>query len=111
MIFQCDGSIRDQWIGDSGATHNITNSKKGLYNVRDTKYKVMIGNGTEIDVSAIGDLGMKIKNKNGSTCDITLRDVSYIPEFLCNLRSLTYSIDDTRKDLMKGGGKMILSNE
>ena len=44
------------WIGDTGATHHITNSLNGMFNLRkDTEVdKVQVGNGCIIQVESIG---------------------------------------------------------
>ena len=33
------------WIADSGASHHLTNSPEGLFNVRKVNYNIQIGNG------------------------------------------------------------------
>ena len=45
MTCECNDANKNEWMGDTGETHNIKNSLKGLYNQRKVKDEVIIGSG------------------------------------------------------------------
>jgi hypothetical protein len=44
------GSNKDHWLVDSGATHRITDNKRGMTNVESIDEVVVVGNGKRIPV-------------------------------------------------------------
>ena len=92
-----DRDVIDEWICDSGATHHITNDPMMMYNVKKSGDSVRIGDGEMLKISWIGDIDFNIRNDDDSNTKITLKDVSYIPGFWCNLFSLTLSLKSGMK--------------
>ena len=92
-----DKDVIDEWICDSGATHHITNDPKMMYNVKKICDSVRIGDGEMLKISWVGDIDFNIRNDDDSNTKITLKDVSYIPGFWCNLFSLTLALKSGMK--------------
>ena len=109
MTCECEDSLRNEWIGDTGATHHIINNSKGLYNIRKDDDEVKIVDGSVVKIKLIGDLNLKVKNRDQQICNLTLKYVSYIPEFWCNLLSITYAIKDNKTKMTNDGRVIILS--
>ena len=86
------------WIGDSGASHHMTNSNIWMFNMRKaTDESVQIGDGTKLDVKYVGDVIGHVIQDDGSTFLATIRNVSYMPDIICNLYSTTTAIANGMK--------------
>ena len=64
----CD--MKDEWIGDSIATHYVVNIPSNLYNVRQVNESVKVGDGNNVSYDKIGDLDFKIKDRKESQCTL-----------------------------------------
>jgi hypothetical protein len=84
-----DKLLPTTWIADSGATVHITNSPSGFENCTPSNKEIIVGNGLSMKVKQIGDWSGKIKGGDGALHNVTLTNVHFIPEAICNLFSLT----------------------
>jgi hypothetical protein len=57
----------DLWLGDSGASCHMTNSDEGMYNCRDIKSPIKIGDGRTLYATKIGMKKLVVIQKDGST--------------------------------------------
>jgi hypothetical protein len=62
----------DLCLGDSGASCHMTDSNEGMYNCRDIKSPIKIGDGRTLYATKIGTKKLVVIQKDGSTLDITL---------------------------------------
>jgi hypothetical protein len=76
------------WLGDTGASCHLTNSDEGMYDVQMIKSPVKIGSGKSMTATKIGKKRMTVIQKDGSTQDIILTEVKYVPELWVNLFSI-----------------------
>lgn len=77
------------WVADSGASVHITNSAVGFKNYTISNKDIIVGNGLTMQVKHVGDWSGSIKGKDGKNKDVTLKNVHFIPDAICNLFSLT----------------------
>ena len=97
-------TLQNKWILDSGATAHMTNNKEHLYNVKQSDAIVGFGNQSKQQVSIQGDLDIIFKDKENETIKITVKEVTYVPDLLCNLISLPkakmmgFKINDEEED-------------
>jgi hypothetical protein len=84
-----DNPTKDLWIGDSGASCHFINTDKGMFNFKHIYDKIGVGNGNVAIASKEGSVKLKVYQKNGETCNITLHNVKYIK----NLKTNLFSID------------------
>ena len=93
MVGNIENDMKNEWIGDSGATHHISNPLLGMYNLKKCNDKVRIPDGTNVGVEWLGDIDILIENKSkNEEVKVKLKNVSYIPNFWCNLFSITLAI-------------------
>ena len=77
-----------QWIADSGASHHMTNSSIGFFNVKPTQEKITVGNGESIEAEYMGDIqGHVVSGKEKLL--VTMKNVGYVPALFTSLFSLT----------------------
>ena len=76
------------WIGDTGATSHMTNSNKGLTNVKVINERIKMGNGKFMVATKKGTLPGTIKQSNGKNVHCSL-EVKVLPKTWCNLFSIT----------------------
>jgi hypothetical protein len=94
------------WLADSGASTHMTNSEKGIYNVRLTETKITIGNGKHLLSHKIGDLRMSYAVK-GETYTLVVQNVKYVPQLYVNLLSIPTALN-SRFNLTNDGCILIL---
>ena len=92
---------KDTFIMDSGATSHMRFSLDGMKNLKPWKVPVKVGNAQDMYSEQIGSYHGKVIQKNGSTFDIVLDDVLYIPDLYINLFSLTKVLHNKQVDLRK----------
>ena len=100
----------DEWIGDTGATHHISRSKKNMYNTVHTKETIKMGNGQKDTCELTGDLDIEYKNQDGKKHIVTLKNVNYVPTFWCNLFSMTSAMAQGI-DLIGSGKSLLLKDK
>jgi hypothetical protein len=78
------------FIADTADTAHMTAHDNGLINKRESDGMTTWGNGETNKTKIIGDLPVTICDKTGNKLShATLMDVSFIPDSVCNLFSLT----------------------
>jgi hypothetical protein len=75
------------WICDSGACGHYCNFKEGLMNVKEICDEITVGNGKTMTATKVGDLKCKVIQLYGSSLNVTLYEVKYVPELWMNLFS------------------------
>jgi hypothetical protein len=84
----------DIWICDSGACEHYCTSSKGLFNVREIKQCITVGNGKSMLATEVGSLKCQDIQLDGSGLDITLREVKLAPKLWINLFSINKSLEN-----------------
>ena len=80
------------WIGDSGASCHMTHSLDGMYDIKEEKFAVTIGDGKPIYSEKVGKWKGYTKQRDGSSSSIVLNFVAYIPSIFVNLFSITQAL-------------------
>ena len=80
------------WICDSGACRHYCNFKAGLMNVKEICEEITVGNGNTMTATKVGDLKCKVIQLDGSSLDVTLYEVKYVPELWIHLFSLNKAL-------------------
>ena len=97
MVLMTDGNQNIfhnfTWIADSGATTHMTNSLEGMYELMDTNVSVSVGDGRKMRTVKTGKWRGTAVDSEGTRKQITLSNVSYIPDLMVNLFSLTAVMD------------------
>ena len=83
---------RTLWIADSGATSHMTNSLEGMYDATDSTSGVKLGDGKIIASAKCGKICV-IQQSDGTTKELVLMNVKYVPSLSCNLFSILDEID------------------
>jgi hypothetical protein len=81
------------WIADSGATTHMTNNLDGMFDLQDANMNISVGDGRKMTTSKIGKWKGTAIDKEGNRKIVTLTNVSYVPELMVNLFSLTAAMD------------------
>ena len=82
----------EYWIGDTGATTHLTNSRKGMVKLRKMTEQdsVIMGNGSRAMSDKIGNVVGTVVSKDGKELRlITIENVSYSSDAKFNLFSVT----------------------
>ena len=82
------------WIGNTGASTHMKNTMEGLYDLREENTTVHIGNGKSLNSTMIGTLKATVQQLDGTTIDVKLNNVVYVPELSINLLSITKAIEN-----------------
>lgn len=90
----------NMWIGDTGATSNMTNTLDGVTDLEDIDINVKMGDGRKVKATKKGMFRGVVKQNDGKTANVAF-EVKYVPDLHCNLMSITTAL--------KNGAK--LSNE
>jgi hypothetical protein len=83
----------DTFIADSGATCHMRGSTKGMFNLKHYTTSITVGNNSTMMSEKIGDYKGMVLQQDGSTTNIILNDVLYVPDLFANLLSLTKAIE------------------
>ena len=83
-------TMRDIWIGDSGASCHMTYSVEGLHDLGKVvpEESITVGDGTQLRVTHIGNLRASIPQDDGSKKTIVLRDIKVVPKLKYKLFSI-----------------------
>jgi gag-polypeptide of LTR copia-type len=96
VIFTATASYKrineDIWICDSGASEYYCMSIDGMFNVQDIDEKVTVGNGNKMVATKVGSLRCRVIQLDGSTLDIVINEVKYLPDLCANLFSVNKAI-------------------
>ena len=77
------------WIADSGATVHMCNDIDGMFDLEDANITISVGDGRKMTTMKVGKYRGTIIDAEGRKTKITLTNVSYVPELMVNLFSLT----------------------
>ena len=80
---------KNTWIADSGATTHMCNSLEGMFDLEDVNVSISVGDGRKMTTTKVGKLKGTIIDSEGRKVIATLTNVSYVPELMVNLFSLT----------------------
>jgi hypothetical protein len=80
------------FIADSGATCHMRGSLEGMFNLKPYVTNIMVGNDEAMSSVSMGNFKGLVIKPDGSTMDLTLKDVLYIPKLMVNLFSLTKAL-------------------
>lgn len=76
-------NVQNSWLIDSGASDHVTHHKEWLKSIKVYKEEssVVIANGDSIQVKGVGNINL--------TVDLELKHVLNVPNFKCNLLSVS----------------------
>jgi hypothetical protein len=80
------------FIADSGATRHMRGSIEGMLNLKPHVTDIMVGNNETMPSISKGNNKGVVMQKDGSSFEVILQDVLYIPKLMVNLFSLTKAI-------------------
>jgi hypothetical protein len=80
------------FICDSGACGYYCKSDKGLFDVKDINEKIIVGNGESMKAIKVGSLKCHVIQLNGSSVDVILNKIKYVPELWVNLFSISKAL-------------------
>ena len=93
MILIADNTVKvfneRIWVADSGATTHVTNSLDGMFDLRDANTTISVGDGRKMMTLKVGKWKGKAIDSEGNEVKVILTNVSYVPELMVNLFSLT----------------------
>ena len=81
------------WIADSGASTHMTNTMDGMFDVVDANINISVGDGRKMTTTKVGKWKGVAIDLEGRKTNITLTNVSYVPNLMVNLFSLTAAMD------------------
>ena len=90
------------WLGDTGATTHMHYSLNGMTNIKTADVSITIGSGKKLRGTKRGTWHGTILRTDGTTDNITLKNVVYCPELSFNLFSLTQAMENGAKLGCKG---------
>ena len=96
------------WIADSGATAHMTNSMKGMFDMKDTNKTITVGDGRQMVIQKTGKWRGTALDSEGQPIQILLTNVDYVEGLMVNLFSLT---DAMEKGFQVLGSKTQISIE
>jgi hypothetical protein len=76
------------WLGNTGASSHYVDSDTGMFDVLVINEPIKVGNGSCMTATKIGKLRRTIIQRDGTTSDIVLHDVKYVPQLWVNLFSI-----------------------
>jgi hypothetical protein len=80
------------WLGDSGASCHMTNDDAGMFHCRQYQSMIQIGNGKWVLSPKIGNKKLLAVQKDGTTVQVVLHDVKFVPDLCINLFSITKAL-------------------
>ena len=99
----------DTFIADSGATSHMRCSTKGMVDLEEWKVEVKVGNSNKMMSALKGTFKGLLIQQDGSTMEISLRDVLYVPDLWVNLLSLTKAIQHPNVSISSKGALITLN--
>jgi hypothetical protein len=100
---------RHIWIGDTGASCHFTNDDCGMFNWKPINDKIGVVDGNVAVATKEGNIRLRVMQRNGKVCIVTLHNCKYIPTLPNNLFSITTAIARGWK-LTNKGVHICLSN-
>jgi hypothetical protein len=90
---------KNLFIADSGATSHMRNTLEGMYDVEDWVVGVKVGNSEIMKSKKKGKFKGLVKQTNGTTLEVIITDVLYVPDLWVNLLSLVKVISNPNNSL------------
>lgn len=90
------------WVADSGASTHMCNSLDGMFDLQDANLSISVGDGRNMSTLKVGKFKGDVIDSEGKTKTVTLTNVSYVPELMVNLFSVTAAME---KDCAVSGSK------
>jgi hypothetical protein len=88
-------SLRQTWVGDSGASCHMTNTEEGLHNWRPIKQGVRMGVGNLLESTKFGSITASWKDpETGRETQFELKEVKYVPGLWRNLFSVKSALKE-----------------
>ena len=72
----------------------MTNSTKGLINLKAINSNIVFGNGDHLKATYVGNKKGCVHQKNGIQIPILLKKVKYVPKLACNLFSISTALQN-----------------
>ena len=83
------------YIGDSGASCHMVNSDEGMFDCTDIDEYITVGNGGKVRATKIGKKKLTLKQKDGTTTSILMKNVKLVPDLApYNLFSITWALNN-----------------
>ena len=114
MLQSTDGEhsfTPDVFIADSGATSHMRYSKDGMTDLVDWKVEITVGNNETMWTEAKGTYKGTVLQQDGSSMDVVLSDVLYVPDLWVNLFSITKALTKPAVKLSNEGQLIKLNLE
>jgi hypothetical protein len=73
------------WICGSGSSSHYCMTTEGMFNLQDIDEKITIGNGKKMLATKVGSLRRRVVQVDGSTLEIVISEVKYLPDLCANL--------------------------
>jgi hypothetical protein len=80
------------WLLDSGASCHMTFDEEGMFDCREIKSQIKIGNSQTMTATKIGKKRVHLVKPDGSVMEFVLEECKLIPDLWVNLFSLTKSM-------------------
>ena len=84
---------KSTFIADTGASTHMVNSDEGMFECKDIVEPIVLCNGKKMMATKIGKIRMTALQVDGSTADVVLQGVKYVPGLDMNLFSVMRSLD------------------
>jgi hypothetical protein len=81
------------FIAYSGATCHMRGFLEGMFNLKPDVTNIMVGNNEAMSSVSMGNYKGLLLKPHGSTMDLTLKDVLFIPKRMVNLFSLAKALE------------------
>jgi hypothetical protein len=82
----------DIWICDSGASSHYCSLDRGMFDVKNINENIRVDNGDFLKATKIGSLKCRVIQIDGSTFNIILHDVKFVPNLWVNLFSINQAL-------------------
>jgi gag-polypeptide of LTR copia-type len=89
---ESDNLHNDIWICDSGACGHYCNFLEGLQDVKTINEEITVRNGKTMMNTKVGNLKCRVEQLDGSSLDVTLNEVKYVPDLWINLFSINKAL-------------------
>jgi len=93
LVGSGDNISSTTWIANTGASCHMTNSIKGLKDLKDADRIIKVGNGEKLTCNKVGTWTGSYEQE-GKIKKITLKNVAYVPQLSTNLISLTQILEN-----------------
>jgi hypothetical protein len=88
-------TLRQIWVGDSGASWHMTNAEEGLHNWRPIKQGMKMGNSSVLEATKFGSITTSFEDpEKGRKILFELKELKYIPELWRNLFSVKAALKE-----------------